>query len=135
MNIPRKNKIAVSGLVALTFMLLIVSSYSMIDVISPEDMTRTAIGETFARIEIYARKNNKLPARLTSLPERPGYMNKITDAWDAPLIYIHDDKTGIVTLMSYGADGVKGGNYKNTDIFASYKWKATEEEFIAAGDN
>ncbi len=116
-----KRKILIACAFVLLFFVLGVVMHSMITVISPEDMTRTAMGETCVRIKIYEKKHGHLPPSLTVLPERHGYINKITDAWGAPFMYKINDPTGHASLLSYGADGAEGGSGDNADISMLYK--------------
>ncbi len=88
--------------------------------ISPQNMTRTAITETFFRVFLYAQKHNKIPYSYDILPVRKGFANRITDGWDRELILeIKDDK--LMTLTSYGKDGKPGGEGENADISRSHK--------------
>jgi len=103
------------------------------DRITPVEMTDTAIGETFYRIHIYAQENGKIPTSLDSLPKREGYINRTTDGWDRPLEYrVRPD--GIITLTSYGRDGVPGGDGDDADISVSYRTKRADGSFWAASD-
>jgi hypothetical protein len=86
------------------------------------DATKTAMGETFARITIYAETNKSVPQSLDILPRRAGYANKTTDGWNRPLQY-DLSKDGIITLRSFGADGKPGGEGENEDISLSYHSK------------
>jgi hypothetical protein len=49
--------------------------------------------------------NNKLPDRLSSLPESPKSVNSLTDGWDRPIIYDYDSTDGMVSLTSCGEKG------------------------------
>jgi hypothetical protein len=89
------------------------------DRIAPVETTQTAMGETFARINIYAEANKAVPQSLEALPRREGYANRITDGWNRPLRY-RETEDGIITLTSFGADGKQGGGGVNADISQSY---------------
>ena len=91
-------------------------------VITDEEMTLAAIGETSVRMGMYLRQQHKYPATLAELPERPGYANRITDGWKRPLIY-NVDMNGIVTIMSLGRDGKPGGAGKDQDVSRRYRTK------------
>jgi len=82
-------------------------------------MTRTAILETFFRINLYAHQYGTVPPSLEILPKREGYANRIADGWNQPLQYtIHED--GIITLTSLGRDREPGGDGDDADISRSY---------------
>jgi hypothetical protein len=90
-----------------------------VTVITPVEMTDSAITETFVRIDLYAKEHGTTPPSLDVLPERKGYMNRITDGWGRPLLYeVSDD--GRLTLTSYGKDGKPGGSGEDADISRSY---------------
>jgi hypothetical protein len=90
-------------------------------VITPVEMTNTAIGETLARIDIYAKQNHEVPRTLTTLPKRDHHINRITDGWNRQLIYTVENN--VITLTSLGKDGVIGGIGENADISQSYYYK------------
>jgi hypothetical protein len=75
--------------------------------------TVTAIRETFNRINLFATLHGKTPINLEELPKRTGYSNSITDEWNRPLHF--ESLHGIMTLTSYGKDGVPGGVGDNAD--------------------
>jgi hypothetical protein len=88
-------------------------------IITPVEMTKTAIMETFVRMNMFAKNNKTIPKSLNILPKRKGYANRITDGWNRPLIYsISQDD--ILTLTSLGKDGLPGGVGENADIVKSY---------------
>jgi hypothetical protein len=87
--------------------------------ITPVEETRSAITETFVRINLYAETHKAIPLSLDVLPKRAGYANRTTDGLKRPLQYrIADD--GLLTLTSYGADGKPGGTGEDADISVSY---------------
>jgi len=88
---------------------------SLVHVIPPHEMSMTAIGESFYRIHLYAKANNKLPEVIADFPRREGYMNSTTDGWGNELIYEISD-AGIVTLTSLGADNKEGGLGDDADL-------------------
>ena len=90
-----------------------------VDAIPPRAETITAIGETFARIGLYAKQNNSIPPSLAVLPKRTGYAKQTTDAWKRPLRYeVASD--GVITLASLGKDGRPGGDGDDADITRAY---------------
>lgn len=96
-----------------------------IDKITPHEMTRTAMTETFVRINIYAETNKAVPPSLDVLPKRDGYANQTADGWNRPLQY-RVTQDGIIILTSLGADGKPGGDGDNTDISMSYHSKRAD---------
>jgi hypothetical protein len=107
-------------ILALGLILTLVFAFSFVDRITPLEMTRTAMGETFVRISLYAERHKALPPSLDVLPKREGYENRTTDGWNRPLQYtVASD--GVITLKSFGADGKPGGDAKNADISESYR--------------
>jgi hypothetical protein len=95
------------------------------DVIPPDAMTITAIGETFVRINLYAETNRSIPLSLDVLPKREGYANRTTDGWGRPLVYkVAAD--GVITLTSFGADGQPGGEGPDADLSQSYRCRRPE---------
>jgi hypothetical protein len=98
--------------------------------VTPIEETRSAIGETFVRINMYAEANKKLPASIEILPRRAGYANQIIDGWGNKLKYTIS-KDGLITITSFGADGEPGGVAENADISVSYRSKRPDGSFWA----
>jgi len=93
-------------------------SGSVVDQIPPESATITAIGETAVRIHLYMLANRVPPPDLSFLPARKGYANNTKDGWGRDLQY-SIDSAGVITLMSYGANGKRGA--PSTRITRSYR--------------
>ena len=90
-----------------------------VDVISDRNMTATAITETSVRIGLYVQANGKLPADLTVIPTRQGYINRTTDGWKRAFSYhVYGDT---FTLSSLGRDGVVGGTGDDADWLRKYR--------------
>jgi hypothetical protein len=89
-------------------------------VITPIEMTRTAIGETFYRIHLFMQKEGKAPPALDVLPRREGYGNRTTDGWGRELAY-SQSPDGVLSLKSLGRDGWIGGTGEDADISRSYR--------------
>lgn len=106
---------------------------SLIHTITPREMTLTAIGESFSRIHIFAKANNKLPESMTELPRRDGYLNRTTDGWSQELLY-EVSNVGIVSLSSYGADRKPGGIGEDADITRTYQSIDENGRFIAGDE-
>jgi hypothetical protein len=96
-------------------------------------MTWTAMGETFARIDIYAQSNRSLPTSLEMLPKREHYMNRTTDGWGRSLLY-SVSQDGIISLTSLGKDGVLGGQGEDADITEAYYTRRTDGTLWAGSD-
>ncbi len=94
------------------------------------DSTLTAIGETYARINIYASVHGELPKSLSLLPARSGYRNRILDGWGRPLLY-GIDESGIITITSLGKDGKPGGIGEDADISIRYYSRKADGSFWA----
>jgi hypothetical protein len=90
--------------VAILVLALAPACASLVNRISPQEVTDSAISETFVRIDLYLKKHGEPPANLAVLLTRDGYENRTTDAWGRKLQYTVGDE-GIITLMSLGADG------------------------------
>jgi hypothetical protein len=93
---------------------------SFANVIPPDAMTETAIGETHYRIYLYMKEHRNVPPNLAALPKRQGYANSTVDGWGRELAYSVDTK-GVITLSSFGADGKPGGDGLNRDFVHRYE--------------
>ena len=103
------------------------------DTISPIDSTITAMDESFARVQIYAKTNGAVPPSLDVLPKRKGYANQITDGWHRPLLYrVAPD--GVITITSFGRDGKPGGTGEDADIAVSYRSKRPDGSLWVGSD-
>ena len=101
--------------------------------IPQEAITLTAIGETHFRIHIFATQNNRLPTTLSQLAPRPGYANRVEDAWGQRLIYDVDEE-GVISLGSFGRDGQRGGDGEDSDIIRRFRSFDESGAFIAGDD-
>jgi hypothetical protein len=106
---------------------------SLVHVITPREMTASAITESFVRIHLYAKTNQALPPTLEVLPRRDGYMNRTTDGWGHGLVYTISDN-GFITLSSLGADQTPGGTGENADISRTYRSQNEDGTLIADQD-
>lgn len=117
--------VTVAGLAGVPF----VNGADFAHTITPGEETHTAIGETVYRVHLYIKKHGTIPASLSVLPKRKGYANRITDAWNRELIYsVNED--GVLTLASYGKDGVAGGIDDDRDISKRYRTKGAQGKSI-----
>jgi len=96
-------------------------------------MTWTAMGETFARIDIYAQSNKSVPTSLEMLPKREHYMNRTIDGWGRPLQYTAT-QDGIISLTSLGRDGIVGGQGEDADITEAYYTRRADGALWAGSD-
>lgn len=99
-----------------------------VDVISDRDMTATAMAETSVRIGLYVQANGKLPADLTVIPVRPGYLNRTTGGWKRPLHYRAEGD--VFTLGSLCRDGVAGGTGDDADWLRTYRARNGQVEEV-----
>jgi hypothetical protein len=82
MRRPPRIAVLVAAALAIVVVALAVSSICQIP---PRSITLTAMGETAVRIGLHVQRNGRLPAHLSQLAEREGYLNRTTDAWNWPL--------------------------------------------------
>lgn len=104
---------------------LLLQGCDLVHVITPVEMTHTAIGETFVRIDLYMKKEKHIPKSFADLPVRSGYANSTKDGWNRELDYSISEE-GVLSLTSLGADGKLGGIGENQDITKRFK---TKDEF------
>ena len=110
--------------VIVTVALLSLACDSPAHVVSPLEMTGTAMTETSVRIGMYLKEYGKLPENLDVLPIRPGYINRTTDGWERRLVF-HLEAVQF-TLTSFGRDGVPGGIADNADLVTKARVVAGE---------
>jgi hypothetical protein len=113
--------------------------YSLADKIPPDAITRTSIGETFVRIELYAQQHKAIPSSLDVLPKREGYANRTTDAWNQPLKYEYDVSNGKITLTGYGKSGETEKKEKISKSYYATRedgclWIGTDPHWIVKAD-
>ncbi|MCG7870182.1 MAG: type II secretion system protein GspG [Candidatus Thiodiazotropha taylori] len=107
------------SLIAILVVFCFLSCKYLVHTITPEEMTRSAIGETFVRINLYSIEHHKMPNSFSELPRRSGYLNSTVDGWGREIMMeIFDNK--LITLFSLGKDGLPGGEGENSDISQSY---------------
>lgn len=70
-------------------------------------------------IKIYFEKNRILPESLSEVYGKNGLSISTYDNWGNPILY-HKNDDGLVTLISYGADGKAGGTKSGSDIIMSF---------------
>jgi general secretion pathway protein G len=91
---------------------------------------RTDVNNIMQALKLYRLDNQRYPtteqglqaliAKPTTAPTPPNwkpYLEKLpNDPWGRPYQYLNPGVKGEVDVMSYGADGVAGGEGKNADI-------------------
>lgn len=91
---------------------------------------RTDVGNLMQALKLYKLDNQRFPTSeqgLRALIERPTtapapgnwrpYLDKLpNDPWGRPYQYLNPGIRGEVDVMSFGADGMSGGEGKNADI-------------------
>lgn len=116
------------------FLLFLFADRFLIQKISPRDLTYGNIYSTKRRIINFAKQNNRLPLTLAELPAIPSqYHTDTNDAWNYPLKYSFDS-SGIISIQSFGADNLPGGEDDNRDMVGIFesrdavgKW---QDEFV-----
>jgi hypothetical protein len=88
-------------------------TFSLIDVISPREMTITRLHVLSSRITIHFRQTGALPRALDDLPAVPHRDSSTVDGWDHPILYSVDGDE--ITLSSLGRDGKVGGGGDDAD--------------------
>ena len=111
----KKSIIALSIVVGILFL----AEMCLVETVPPRSLTATRMHMVKRRILRYAREHNRLPPDLSVLPQIEGYDNSIHDAWGNTLIY-EVDAEGMVTLKSFGKDGIAGGTGNDKDIVRSF---------------
>ena len=124
---PKMKKLAIPGLILIAGLTvyLVMRWVYFVHPVSPQNMTRTAISETVYRMYLYGQKHHAIPRSLDVLPVRSGYLNNIKDGWGRELI-MEIDNEKIVTLKSFGKDGMPDGDAENQDIIRSYWLKKSD---------
>ncbi len=80
----------------------------------------SVIGEIAARIKGYVHEHRELPRELNVLAAEDNAVRQAKDAWNRPLDYSIVGPNSFV-LISYGADGVPGGEGDGRDIVCTYR--------------
>ena len=124
----RVRPIFLVALLLLVLALLLIGKWAQIP---PRSRTVSCIGFNMRRILEYAYAHNQLPANLSVLPAKAGYMNTYEDAWGRTLEY-QVDSEGNVTLRSLGADGQPGGEADARDIEGIFRTKDSQGRWAPA---
>ena len=92
---------------------------SLTHVIPSDALTKTTMRVIQTRIIDYYKETGYLPKRLIDLPkEWKGRVDRLVDAWGFPICYRIENS--IVTLESYGQDGLLAGTGMDEDIFITF---------------
>ena len=92
---------------------------SLIHVVPKNSLTLTRMRVTQSRIIDYYKETGYLPKKLIDLPKKRKDRDlRIVDAWGIPIGYRIENK--IVTLESYGQDGLPDGTGMDKDIFITF---------------
>ena len=88
--------------------------------------TQLQIRELEHAVDMFKIDNTVYPSRLEDLVQRPasakkwppgGYLKELPkDGWGNDFVYIVPGARGPYEIISYGADGVQGGEGENTDL-------------------
>jgi hypothetical protein len=73
------------------------------------------------RILRYARLHNSLPKSPNDLPEIPGKISRVKDAWGRDILMAFAEGNG--TLTSLGRDGTSGGTGEDADMLGVFPLK------------
>ena len=95
------------------------------------DAAKIQIENLSSGLDLYKLEVGTYPKSLSALVEQPAgvgnwngpYLKKRTipkDPWGKEFIYKYPAKDGMYELISFGADGVQGGEGENSDI---YSWQ------------
>jgi hypothetical protein len=95
--------------------------------VPPRSSTHGTIWVMKQRILRYARLHNCLPKSLGDLPEIPGKIDRVQDAWGRDIIMSFADGKG--TLTSLGRDGKPGGTGDDADMTGVFPLKNEKGEW------
>jgi len=91
-----------------------------LDFVPSEAHTTSSIISNALDINSYYAINQTLPEDLSVIPQREGCDDNMNDYWGRKIIYEYNSDN-IVRLISYGKDGVPGGDGNNEDIIYEFK--------------
>ncbi len=115
----------------LTATVAVVAGCTMFDTLAtkvpPRSSTHGTIWVMKQRILRYARLHNCLPKSLGDLPEIPGKIDWVQDAWGRDIIMSFADGKG--TLTSLGRDGKPGGTGDDADMTGVFPLKNEKGEW------
>lgn len=102
-------------------------------VCDPPELTASQMYKLQFRISSFAHANGRLPSDLSELPLYENELNPAKDGWRRDFRYCGDAQ-GIVTLVSFGADGIAGGHGENADITGKFKTRTPDGVWFSAAD-
>jgi hypothetical protein len=99
----------------------------------PTYKTNIRIKSYIFSINDYAKKNMSVPRNIEEIPREKyvHYQYMSRDAWGNTLRYSVDTQKHILTVFSFGRDGVAGGTGEDSDIYVSYFYQKPNGEFWA----
>jgi hypothetical protein len=95
------------------------------------NLTRSRLIGIRHRIFLFIGEQHRLPGSLAALPKLGHFDNSIVDAWGRSIVYT-SDTNGVVSLVSFGSDGVPGGTGDAEDIEDSFPTKSPEGEWLSS---
>ena len=102
-------------------------SDSFVTKVPPRSSTHGTIWVMKQRVLRYAKLHNSLPKSLNDLPETPGKINGVQDAWGRDILMSFTDGKG--TLTSLGRDGRSGGTGDDADMTGVFPLKNEKGEW------
>ena len=104
------------------------------NVSSPKSVTSASMYMIKRRILKYVNIYNALPKELSDLPFIGGFSNRIKDGWGREIIFEidYDDLAygDLVSLISYGKDGIEGGDRDDADIVGIFPVKNEDGQWL-----
>ena len=108
----------------LVLLLLIVVIFLFVENVPPESHTKTVmIAIMYQRIPAYIAVHHQLPNSLADLPIIPQHGEDVKDGWGRDIRFAKDSD-GVMTLISFGSDGMPGGNGRDADIVRKFRFSA-----------
>ena len=96
----------------------------LVDTVPPRSLTHAHMHMMKRRILRYAGTHDALPTSIEQLPRIDGFANEVTDGWGRAILW--QIKDGEFTLISYGRDGMAGGDGEDADMIAVFRVKTED---------
>ncbi len=104
------------------------------NVSSPKSVTSASMYMIKRRILKYVNIYDTFPGELSNLPVIGGFSNRIKDGWGREIIFEidYDDLAygDLVSLISYGKDGIEGGDGDDADIVGIFPVKNKNGQWL-----
>lgn len=114
-----------AALVLVSISALLTTGCAMFDSLAtkipPESATAGTMRVMKQRILRYAATHDRLPSSTKDLPEIPGKVDSVKDAWGRDIEMTFTDRQA--TLTSLGRDGKPGGTGENADVSFGFPLK------------